>query len=98
MIEIVLSTGCQLGELEKVKLNSINWGNNTIEIIGDKHRNRVVKLTASATEHIKKYLSTRDDNKEHLFVTARKPNNSLGARSIEREINEIANRTSIIKK
>lgn len=98
IIEILLSTGCQLGELAKVKLNSINWDKDTIEIIGDKHRNRVVKLTSSATEHIKKYLSTRDDNKEHLLVTVRKPNNSLGARSIEREINDIAKRTTIDKK
>ncbi|MEH7239546.1 tyrosine-type recombinase/integrase [Bacillus sp. JJ1562] len=98
IIEILLSTGCQLGEMKKLNLNSINWENNTIKIIGSRHRNRVVKLTESAAEHLKKYLDTREDNKENLFVTVRKPNNSLGARSIEREINEIASRTSIDKK
>jgi site-specific recombinase XerD len=98
LIEILLSTGCQLGEIEKLSVKNIDWIKNTISIIGTNHRNRVVPLTDEAVESLKKYLDAREDGTNSLFVTERKPYRNISNRAIQREVDIIANRTTIDKK
>jgi site-specific recombinase XerD len=97
LIEILLSTGCQLGEIEKLSLKNIDWIKKTIAIIGINHRNRVVPLTNESVESLKKYIDTREDGTNFLFVTERKPYRNIGHRAIQSEVDAIAKRTTISK-
>ncbi|MHA0857385.1 DUF4062 domain-containing protein [Paenibacillus sp. CMAA1364] len=97
LVEIILSTGCQLGELEKMSLKSVKWKEEFIEITGNGRRNRVVMLTNDATHYLQKYLDTRTDDSDFLFVTERRPYRMLCGRTIQREISRIAGRTNINK-
>lgn len=98
LIEILISTGCQLREIGKLSLKNIDWIKNTITIIGTNyHRNRVVPLTNESVESLKNYLDTREDGTDFLFVTERKPYRNLSQRGIQREIDAIAKRTTIGK-
>lgn len=98
VIEILISTGCHLGEIEKISLGDINWKNNTIKIKGSTKRNRIVLLSKQAEYFLKKYLEVRKDETDYLFVTERKPYRLLSNRGIQRQISIIATRTKINKK
>jgi site-specific recombinase XerD len=98
LIEILLSTGCHLGEIESIKLSNINWNKNTVRINGSNQRNRLVLLNKQAEYYLKKYIDTREDDTDYLFVTERKPFRSLSNRGIQRQITIIIERTNIKKK
>ncbi|BCG57752.1 tyrosine-type recombinase/integrase [Paenibacillus sp. URB8-2] len=98
LIEILLSTGCHLGEIEKIQLKDINWNKNTIKINGTNKRDRIILLTKQAEYYLKKYLEVREDEMNYLFVTERKPYRLLSNRGIQRQITIVAGRTNINKK
>jgi site-specific recombinase XerD len=97
LIEVLLSTGCKLGELGNIKLENIDWVNNTITL-ETPNRNRVVILSNNAKESLMMYLNMREDKTDFLFVSERKPYRKLSSRGIQREISNIASKTNIRKK
>ncbi|MDQ8736186.1 tyrosine-type recombinase/integrase [Paenibacillus sp. LHD-38] len=98
LINVLLSTGCKLGEIANINVKNIDWSNNTILITSANRRNRVVVLTEEANNSIKRYLDSRIDQTDHLFVSERKPYGVLSERGIQREISIIVGRTAISKK
>lgn len=98
LLEVFISTGCTLDEISNLLIEDINWNNKTIKVKGaSKQRNRLVFLTELALQKYREYLSSRSDKCNFLFVTERKPYRKLTRRTIQREINNIAVRTSIKK-
>ncbi|MED4228676.1 DUF4062 domain-containing protein [Neobacillus cucumis] len=96
LLEILLSTGCQLSELGEIYLRDIDWSNKTINIDSG-GSNRVTFLTPTAEKYLNYYLKTRNDNLDNLFVTERRPYRQIGQRAIQREIVKIVSRTNISK-
>lgn len=98
MVEFFFSTGCRLDEVQKTNKNDLNWQNSSVNVIGKGNKERPVYITDKARVHIRKYLLSRKDDCEALFVTMRKPYRRLGRRSIEREVSKIAKRAGLEKK
>lgn len=97
ILEVLLSTGCHLSELNRINLNNIDWTNKTLVIIDSREKERVVFLTPIAEIHLKKYLDERTDTLKNIFVTQRKPYRSLSNKAIQDEMSNIARRTTITK-
>lgn len=95
LFEFMYSTGCRLSEVVKVNKEDINWHEMTLNVIGKGNKEREVCFNVKAKILLKKYLATRDDDCEALFVTTREPIHRLGGRSIERELKKISSRTEI---
>lgn len=75
IIEMLLSTGCRIGELCSINKDDISG--DEIIIYGQKGKKyRKVFINDVAMYHLNNYLSTRTDNEEALFVTLR--NDSKG--------------------
>lgn len=89
LLELFYSTGCRLDELAKLNKDDINWQRLIVKVMGKGSKERVVFISAKAKLHLKKYLLTRSDNCEALFVTQRQPYRRMGHRSIQREIGKI---------
>jgi integrase/recombinase XerD len=89
LLEIFSSTGCRLDEIYKLNKSDINWQDMSVNVIGKGNKERPVYLTPKAKLHIKKYLLSRDDDCEALFVTERHPINRLKHRSIQREFKKL---------
>lgn len=82
IITLFLQTGMRLSELKNIKIQDINFKNRTIKIIGKGNKEREVYLNKTAIVAIKKYLNTRNyDKDEYLFVN--KDNEKLSRTSIE---------------
>jgi site-specific recombinase XerD len=98
LIEVFYSTGCRLSEIAGMKRSDINVQTMSLKVIGKGNKERVVYLSFKALFHLKKYLNSRNDDCEALFVTERKPHRKMGNMAIQREIDKIEKASKISKK
>lgn len=75
MIDLMLSTGCRIGELEKMDRKDING--DEMVVYGKGSKERWVYLNAKALFSLGEYLKTRDDDNPALFVSDQKPHARL---------------------
>jgi integrase/recombinase XerD len=97
LVETFYATGSRLSEISGMSKDDINWQNMTAKVIGKGNKERIVCFSYKAFYHLKKYLMSRTDDCEALFVTERKPYTRLGNRAIQRSFKIIAVRTGIKK-
>lgn len=72
IVEVLLQTGIRIGELAKLTLESVHFGNPGTMIVPSlgTHPSREVPLNNSVQKAIKDYLTVRTESKDnHLFVT-----------------------------
>lgn len=98
LIEVMYSTGCRLSEIMNMKISDINSQEMNLHVIGKGDKERVVYLSVRALHHLRKYLGSRNDECEYLFVTERRPVRKMSDRNIERIIDVIEKRAKISKK
>lgn len=97
IVEFAYSTGCRLSEIVGVNISAINFTERTLCVIGKGNKEREVCFDTKAELYLQKYLSSRTDENEALFVTSKNPHLRLGGRSIEREVSKIAKRAGLDK-
>jgi integrase/recombinase XerD len=79
LIEFLYSTGCRVGEVEKLNRSDINFTNMDVTVFGKGGKERETYLTASSCLHLKRYLDSRTDDNPALFVGLRSPHKRLSA-------------------
>lgn len=97
-LEVLYATGCRLSEVHDLNIKDINFQNMSCTVFGKGSKERIVYFSFKALFHLKKYLKSRNDNCEALFITERKPSRRLGKRAMQREISTIAKHAGIDKK
>ena len=97
LIEFLVSTGCRLSEVVGIDINHINWYERSLHVIGKGNKERKVYFSVKAKILLKRYLNSRNDSQEALFVASKGTHNRLGGRSIEKEIKNIADRAGFNK-
>jgi site-specific recombinase XerD len=98
LMEVMYSTGCRLSEIANMKKADINYQDMSLRVIGKGDKERVVYLSIKAVHQLKKYLLSRGDDCEYLFVTERRPYRQISGRNIERIVDVIEQRAKISKK
>jgi integrase/recombinase XerD len=66
-----------------------------VRLFGKGRKHRVSFLNAKAEVALIKYLESRDDNCEYLFVSVKKPYQNLSKDAIEKIVRNIARRASV---
>lgn len=94
IVEFLYSTGARVSELSIIKKNDINWYEKSVHLFGKGRKHRTSFLNAKAEVALIKYLETRDDDSEFLFVSVKKPHNRLSKDGIEKIVRNIAKRAS----
>lgn len=97
LIEVMYSTGCRLSEVSGMKTLAIDMQNFNLNVIGKGDKERVVYLSFKAMYHLRKYLKSRTDDSEYLFVTKRRPIRDMTNAAIQKEINNIEQRAGLKK-
>ncbi len=98
LVEFFYSTGCRLDEAYKLNITDIDWTNGKTLVIGKGNKERPVFLNARCQLHLKKYLQSRKDHCEALFVGERSPHGRLGRRAIEKVFSELGLIAGIAKR
>jgi integrase/recombinase XerD len=97
LVEILYATGLRVGELERMNIKDIDFTNFSAIVIGKGGKEREVLFSLKAIHHLKKYMSSRNDDCSALFVTERKPYRRMKKRTIQKDLKNIAERSSIEK-
>lgn len=98
LLEVLYATGCRLSEVISLNRDEVDFGEMGARVVGKGNKIRDVFLSHKASYHLKKYLFSRGDQDPALFVTERRPHKRLGARSVQREIDTIAEQAGLNKK
>lgn len=93
IIEVLYSTGARISELVGLNRNDINNGEAVIHGKGGKERK--VYFTDSAMYYLEKYLESRDDKNEALFVSMKSPHERLSINSIEALLRNLGKQANV---
>ena len=95
LFETLYSTGCRVSEIINLNKTDIDFNTGRVKVYGKGKKERFCFLNARSQLALRKYLFSRKDNSEALFVTDKQPYNRLGKGSIEKDIKNIAIRAGI---
>lgn len=94
LLEFLRSTAVRVGECVTVNIQDVNWQAGEVLIYGHKTRKyRTACLDDMAKYHLKKYIDSRKDNNEALFVAVKAPYGRIHKTGIEYVLRAIAKRS-----
>lgn len=100
IVELIYSTGMRLNEISNIKLNDINFSNNSIKVLGKGNVERVVYFGKYAEEYIHLYLNEsrkrllNKKNSDYLFVS--RLGNKLSDSSINKIVSSSAKKIGLL--
>src|SRR3989338_4136696 len=102
ILEMLFSTGLRVSELVGLKKDKVNLEKEEFTIMGKGRKSRVVFLSEQARYWLKKYLETRQDMNQYLFVSHDKRSGKtleqpLTPRSVQRLVQKYARAAGITK-
>ena len=97
ILELLISTGMRVVELTRLNILDMNLQERSCIVLGKENSEREVYFSAKSKMYVKKYLETRTDNNEALFVFLIKPYNRLGTSGIEILIRNLGKDANINK-
>lgn len=97
IVDFLLSSGVRVGELIKLNISDIDFHNRSAIVKGKGRKERQIYFSGKALVHLKKYLESRDDDNEALFVALRKPHQRLSASGVQEILRNIPKENEEIK-
>ena len=97
IIDMLASTGMRVGELVKLNIADVDFDKRECIVLGKGNKQRKVYFDARTKLHLKKYLESRDDGNEALFVSLQKPHDRLLISGVEIRLRELGKKLSIPK-
>lgn len=94
IIEFMYSTGCRVSEMTALKKDDIDWEKKEVQLFGKGSKYRTSYLNVKAVVALRKYLMSRTDDSEYVFVTTRAPHHPIGKSGLERIVRNIFERTN----
>lgn len=68
LVEFLLSSGCRIEEVTRLNASDINFAAHECKVLGKGNKERVVFLTDVCILHLRRYLRSRNDENEALFI------------------------------
>lgn len=89
LFELLESTACRISEITNIKLDDINWSEQSIKVTGKGNKQRIVYFSTRAKLCIQTYLDTRNSSCEYLFISDRRPYGRIKTRAMQLIISKI---------
>ncbi len=97
IIDLLYSTGMRVGELVNLNIEDIDLEKRECIVYGKGDKERRVYFDAKAKVHLKKYIESRTDGQEALFVSLNAPYKRLKISGVEIRIRELGRSLSLEK-
>jgi site-specific recombinase XerD len=107
ILHLLYSTGLRVSELSNLNRKDVNLDSREFRVVGKGRKARIVFLSETAADHVKRYLDSRTDNWKPLFVSNSNRSRAdalagedrrLEPQAIERIVRETTTRAGIVKK
>lgn len=95
IVEFLASTGVRVGEIVNLNIEQIKFDDRSAIVLGKGSTEREVYFDARTKIHLQRYLSTRTDTNNALFVSNKIPNNRLTIGTIELIVKNLGEKSSI---
>ena len=97
LIDLLSSTGMRVGELVKLNRTDIDFQNRECIVTGKGDKQRKVYFDARTKIHLQKYLKSRTDSNDALFVSLLSPFDRLQISGVEIRLRQIGKELNIAK-
>lgn len=97
MIDMLASTGIRVGEMVLLNREDINFEERECVVFGKGDKERMVYFDARTKMHLQRYLDSRTDDSNALFVSLTAPHNRLNIGGVEMRLRKIGNALGIEK-
>ena len=97
LIDLLASTGMRVGELVKLNRSDIDYQNRECIVTGKGDKQRKVYFDARTKIHLQKYVNSRTDANEALFVSLLAPYNRLQISGVEIRLRQLGHELNIPK-
>ena len=97
LIDLLASTGMRVGELVRLNKSDIDYQNRECIVTGKGDKQRKVYFDARTKIHLKKYVDSRTDSNEALFVSLLAPSNRLQISGVEIRLRQLGRELNIPK-
>lgn len=96
LLELMLSVGARVSEYASVNISDVDFTTGRVSIYSDKTNNyRTGFINTKAKKALKKYLDSRTDNNDALFVQSRGTNERLSKESIQEVAKNLGKKAGI---
>ncbi|WP_432400876.1 tyrosine-type recombinase/integrase [Wukongibacter sp. M2B1] len=95
LIAFFFSSGCRLTEVHQQNKQNLDYNNRRFKVLGKGAKERICIFSKEAATRLRRYLMTRSDNLEALFVSRQK--NRLSKKAIQDAVKEIGKRANVSK-
>ena len=95
IVEFLASTGVRVGEIVNLNIDAIKLDDRSAIVLGKGNSEREIYFDARTKIHLERYLKTRTDKNEALFVSNKIPNNRLTIGTIESIVKKIGEKSSV---
>lgn len=95
LFELLDSTACRISELDNIRLEDINWQEQSIKVLGKGNKERMVYFSTKAKLHIQAYLNTRKGESDYLFISDRGVHGHIKVRALQLIIAKIQDRSGV---
>ncbi|MEQ8908453.1 MAG: tyrosine-type recombinase/integrase [Vicingaceae bacterium] len=98
ILELLYATGIRLSELIKLKESNLDFGANTLKVLGKRNKERIVPLSQGLAAALRQYLVLKNGVQQtpYLFVTDK--GKKLYSKFVYRKVNSYLGLVSTIKK
>lgn len=97
LIDLLASTGMRVGELVKLNRSDIDYHNRECIVTGKGDKQRKVYFDARTKIHLQKYINSRTDSNEALFVSLLAPYERLQISGVEIRLRQMGKELNIPK-
>lgn len=97
LIDLLASTGMRVGELVRLNKNDIDYQNRECVVTGKGDKQRKVYFDARTKIHLQKYVSSRSDTNDALFVSLLAPYERLQISGVEIRLRQLGRELNIPK-
>ncbi|MCI9142372.1 MAG: tyrosine-type recombinase/integrase [Lachnospiraceae bacterium] len=98
IFELMVSTGLRVGEISLLNVSDVDFAHRRISVFGEKTQQyRTALLTIKASRAIKRYIDSRKQESDALFLSDRKPYGRMQKPAFEKVAKRIARRTGITR-
>lgn len=99
LLEFLRSTAVRVGECVSTNIGNVNWETGDVLVYGEKTKTyRTVCLDDVAKYHLKKYIDSRTDKYEALFVSVRRGHGRIHKAGIENALRTITKRSILTRR
>ena len=95
LLEFLYSTGCRVSEVVNLNISDINFESGEVIVFCKGEKYRTVFLNARVRILLEKYLQSRNDTNEALFVSLRKPHQRIKKSAMELILRKLGEKAGI---